>query len=236
MMNILTNIWNRRSYFRSFFKTVYFNFHYLPFSQAIHLPILLYKPRFLGLKGTVVIQCLGGVKCGMIKLGFDKVSIFPNNGIMWENRGGTIIFHGNCSVGNNSSLSIGEKGICEFGTNMCATTTFRVACYHKVLIGDNVSFGWDCMVIDTDFHKLTKLAGGYNKGYAPIMIGNNNWFGNGCLIMKRTVTPNYCTISAKTVLSERVEAPEYSVIGQKNDIEIKSTGIYRNFKDDKITF
>ena len=234
--NRLTVYWNRRKLFRSILKSIFFNFHYLPFSQAVHLPILLYKPKFLELKGKIEIDCVGGGKFGMIKLGFPVVSIFPNAGILIENHGGTIVFHGNCTIGSNSSISVGERGICEFGVNMNATTSFKLACYHKVKIEDDVCFGWDCTLLDTDFHKLTKIAGGYNKAYGPITIGSNNWFGNGCLIMKRTETPNNCTISARTVLAGRVDAPEYSVVGQKNEVDIKATGIYRNFKDDNIDY
>lgn len=40
--------------------TIYFNFHYLPFKQAVKLPILLYKPHFLNLKGKIIIS--GGGK------------------------------------------------------------------------------------------------------------------------------------------------------------------------------
>lgn len=31
----------------SLFGTVYFNFHYLPFKQAVRLPIYLHKPYFM---------------------------------------------------------------------------------------------------------------------------------------------------------------------------------------------
>lgn len=33
--------------------TLYFNFHYLPWRQAIKLPIVLYKPHLLACKGKV---------------------------------------------------------------------------------------------------------------------------------------------------------------------------------------
>lgn len=36
--------------------TLKFNFHYLPFKQAIKLPILLYKPKLLTLKGIIRIS------------------------------------------------------------------------------------------------------------------------------------------------------------------------------------
>lgn len=42
--------------FKYIIPTIYFNFHYLPFRQAIHLPIYLRKPELLTLKGKVIIQ------------------------------------------------------------------------------------------------------------------------------------------------------------------------------------
>ena len=41
-------------------KNVYFNFHYLPFRQAIKLPIWLYKPSFGVLNGLLSIDSNGG--------------------------------------------------------------------------------------------------------------------------------------------------------------------------------
>ena len=90
--------------------------------------------------------------------------------------------------------------------------------------------------MDTDLHKLTKTTGGYTNGFAPIRIGCNNWFGNGSLIMKRTETPDFCIISARTILSGKVDMPEYSVIGQKRDIKLMSLGVWRNIDDDIIDF
>lgn len=234
MKNLLKIIWLHRRYLRSIFNSIYFNFHYLPFRQAIHLPILLYKPRFLELKGNVKLS--SEVKFGMVKLGSPVVSIYPNSGIMIENHGGTIVFHGCCEIGNNSFISVGNNGYCEFGSKFEATTSLKLVCYYDIKIGDRCSMGWDCMIMDTDLHKLTKVSGGYTQGFAPIRIGANNWFGNGCLIMKRTETPDYCTISARTILSGKVDVPPYSIIGQKHDVELIAPGLWRNMDDDVITY
>ena len=124
----------------------------------------------------------------------------------------------------------------EFGNRFSATTTFRLTSYDEIIIADCVTFGWDALVMDTDFHKLAKLSGGYNKGYASIHIGSNNWFGNGCRIMKRARTPDYCVIQSGTMLSVPVVAPMYSVIGNDSDIVVKATGLWRNIDDDKIDY
>lgn len=234
MKDLLMKIRKHLRDLRSFHKSLYFNFHYLPFRQAIHVPILLYKPKFLSLKGSI--KLVGGGKYGMIKLGYPTVSIYPNSGITIENKGGTIIFNGKCNIGNNSYISIGKKGFCEIGTRVEATATFRLICYHNIYIGNKCSFGWDCMILDTDFHRMKKLNGGYSKGYAPIYIGDSNWFGNGCLILKRTKTPNHCVISARSVLSSNIEAPEYSLIEQKRETIVKTTGLWRDIEDSAIIY
>lgn len=178
----------------------------------------------------------GKVKYGMIRLGFPTVSLYPNTGITIENHGGTITFNGKCSIGNNSYISIGSKGVVEFGSNFSATTTFRLTSYDRIVFGERISFGWDILIMDTDFHKLTKQAGGYSRGHAPVVIGSNNWFGNGCRIMKRTQTPDYCVFSAGTVLSDKVDVTEYSVIGNEQKVVVKATGVWRNIDDDTITY
>lgn len=162
--------------------------------------------------------------------------MYPNTGITIENLGGTIVFKGRCDIGNNSSISIGKYGHCEIGADFGATSTLRLVCYHSIIIGTKCSFGWDCMIMDTDLHRLTKNSGGYSKGFAPIIIGDNNWFGNGCLILKRTVTPDYCTISARTILSCKIDVPKFSIIGQKHNVELIASGLWRNMNDDTINY
>lgn len=229
-MSTIKKLWNNRRILRSIFSTIYFNFHYLPFSQAIKLPILLYKPKLLKVKGNVKIG-EGKIKFGMVRLGFPTVSLYPNTGLVYENHGGTIVFNGLCSIGNNSAISIGTKAIVEFGDRFAASTTLRLTSYNHVSFSDKVRFGWDTLVMDTDFHKLTKLSGGYSHGHAPVIIGSNNWFGNGCRIMKRTSTPDYCVVQGGTILSGPVSAPSYSVVGNDSHVVVKATGVWRNVDD-----
>ena len=62
--------------------TLFFNFYYLPFKQAIHLPIWIRKPHFHKLGGKVEIQC-SHLRMGMIRLGMFGGHMYPNNGIHW---------------------------------------------------------------------------------------------------------------------------------------------------------
>lgn len=144
---------------RSLPASVYFNFHYLPLRQAVKLPIMLYKPRFLELKGTVRIEG-DNIRTGMIQLGFSTVSLYPNTGIMVENHGGEIVFKGRTKIGNASSISIGGKGRVEFGDSFVATAALKLTSYCSIRFAPRVLCAWECTFMDTDFHKLTKVNGG----------------------------------------------------------------------------
>lgn len=227
-------IWSKRWMLRSIVSTIRFNFHYLPFSQAIYLPIGLYKCNLLKLDGKILIDTDEPLRPGMIRLGCYGVSIFPNFGLIYENHGGLIVFKGSCNIGNISAISIGEKGEIIFGKKFEATTTFKLVCYNKVYFSDNVSFGWDCIVMDTDFHRMKKVGGGFSKGFGTIQIGKGNWFANRCTILKNTETSDYCTFSSSSVVSGKFDIP-YSVYSPQS-IELKVKGVYRDRTDDTINY
>lgn len=155
---------------------------------------------------------------GMIRLGFDTVCLYPSTGITFDNKG-TIIFHGNCSVGNNSYISVGPYGKLSFGAGFSATTSLKIASYSKIIFGDNVSVGWNCMFIDTDFHSMINGEGARTKGFGEILIGANNWFGNNCTVLKNVTTPKFITIAAGTCLTQACRnVPPYSIIGNEKSI------------------
>lgn len=222
--------------FRSLPKTIYFNFKVLPFSQAIRIPIWLYKPKFGNLTGQFILDIPEyKIRPGIICLGKNKVNIYPNSGCLIDNRG-VISFKGSCFIGNNSSISVGEKGRLEFGEDFNCTTSIKLVCYHSIVFGKHVLVGWDCLFLDTDFHSLKRNDGSKTKGYAPIIIGDDVWFGCECRVFKRTTVPSRCVISAQTILSEALEAPECSIIGNTRSIIYKTEGYYRDFKDDIIDY
>lgn len=118
---------------RFIIPTLYFNFRYLPWRQAIKLPIVLYKPHLLACKGKVRIEPEDGyIRHGMIRMGFRRVSIYPNNGITWDNHGGTVIFRGNCILGNDSYVSFGPKSTVDIGYEFRSYARLKLASYHRM--------------------------------------------------------------------------------------------------------
>lgn len=235
MLSLMKKVISMRWALRSLPYSIFFNFYYLPLKQAVKLPILLYKPTLLKLKGTVAFDSSVHIKTGMVKLGLPKCSLYPNSGIIWENKGGDIVFFGSCIIGNSSAVSVGSRGRLFFGDRFKATTSFRIVAYDTIRFGEKVEFGWDCLVFDSDFHKMTKLDGGYTKGYGPIILGSNVWVGSKTVILKNTTIPDYCTVAAGSQIHGFFKQ-NYSVIGNSMDCTVLRNGLWRNIDDDLIVY
>lgn len=219
---------------RSILWTIWFNLRYLPFKQAIKLPIILYKPHLKNNSGKYIIE--GKITFGMIRLGFPNVSIFPNSGITLENRG-IITFKGKCKIGNDSAISLGERGILIIGKDFISSCGLRLVCYHRVIIEETVSIGWNTIIQDTDFHSLKSINGDKKpKGYGSIEIGHNVWVSSFCKLYKNTRIPNYCTVAANTILRKKIDCPEYSMIYNSCHIETRYIARYRDRSEDTIYY
>ena len=113
-------------------KTIYFNFFYLPFNQAIKLPIWLYNVNLLKMRGQVIIDS-ASIKPGMIKLGRVGNPLYDSyNRLTWENRG-VVCFKGTCVIGHGSGISTGVNGYIELGNNFAANTTNKIISFVSIL-------------------------------------------------------------------------------------------------------
>lgn len=216
--------------------SLFFNLKYLPFKQAIKLPILLYKPRFLNLQGSIVIN--GTIKTGMIKIGFFRVPIYPDKGCVFQ-IAGNIIFEGNAKIGNDSKMCIGEKGCVIFGKNFNCTAGLKLVCNSSVTFEDNVLIGWENLILDYDFHKVSYVNSNNKEvsslGYAPILIGHDSWLANKVSVYKGVTIPPHSIVASGTTLTRSAQnLHEYCLIGSTQKTSILKEGIWWNILDDKI--
>ena len=214
--------------------SLYFNFHYLPLKQAVKLPIVLFKPKLLKCGGEVIIES-DNIKTGMIQLGEFLVSLYPNKGIVWENHGGKVVFEGGCIIGNSSAISIGDKGNCIVGNNFRATTALKLTSHYQIRFSENVLIAWDVIIMDSAFHRLKDSNGNFkSKGYAPVIIGKNNWITTRCIISSGTKTPDYCIIGAGSVLNKDYSAFPTHILLAGNPVEVKAKDVWIDLEDHDI--
>ena len=171
----------------------------------------------------------------MIILGTYDVSLYQNNGFVFENNG-DIVFEGTCRIGNNSALSIGETGKVVFGDNFNATTSLKIVSYKEIIFEKNVLCGWECFFCDTDFHRVTMENGTEQpKGYGNIKIGEGCWLGFKSIVLKSTFLPPHCIVAANSLLNKKYNIPPKSLLAGQ-PAEIRNVGVYRNPDNDTIEY
>lgn len=219
--------------FEVLIPSIIFNFHYLPFKQAIKLPILLKKPHFRQLGGQVLIDN-ENITHGMIRLGFNQSNIFPNNGISWLNEG-KIIFKGKVVIGSESYLVVRASGNVTFGDDFLNTAAMKLVSCIGIEFGQGTRFGWNSLIMDTNFHPLYDMEKEkFKKAYGKIKIGDYNWFGTQCMIMHSVETPKRCIFGARSIITRGGQYESYCVHGG-SPIHVLSRNIVRIYGQDLVT-
>ena len=212
--------------------SIFFNFKHLPFKQACHLPIWLYKPRFGKLSGKIIIS--GNVYFGMIKLGSKECFVYPGRGISVENRG-VIEFCGRCLIGNDSYISVASTGYLKIGDNFISYAACTLICHYKITLDDNVMVGWQSKIMDTDFHRLSVEQGERPTGYGEVRIGSGCWLGFGSVVLAGVSIPPFCVVSARSVVRKNLHCLPKTLLAGFPAKPVKQ-GVWLNRNDMNISF
>jgi len=189
---------------RQNFKSIYFNFKYLPFRQAIKIPIIVSKKVYLlHTGGKIILDC--PIKSGMIHIGHGYVGIFDKkvSRTIWE-VSGTVIFKGKANIGHGSKICV-MSGELILGNNFSITAESTIVTANSIKFGNDCILSWDILIMDTDFHKIKDKSGKILNPPTPIIIGNKVWIGCRCLILKGTTIPDNSVIGANSFISKRLE-------------------------------
>jgi acetyltransferase-like isoleucine patch superfamily enzyme len=208
----------------SFFKTIFFNFKYLPFLDAIKFPIVI-SPNVYLLKtdGTITINF--PIKTYSIKIGFGDVGIFDKrrSRTIWE-VSGRVVFNGQARIGIGSKISVGLSGELIFGDNFQMSSESSIVSYKKISFGSNCILSWDILIIDTDFHNILSKDNFILNKPAEIIIGNNVWIGYRTVINKGSFIASNSVVSACSRVFCRFNI-ENSIIGG-NPAKVLLNGIH----------
>lgn len=205
-------------------KTIYFNFKYFNFKNAIRFPILVSKNVLLSeTSGRLTIN--GELSTGMIRIGFGDVSIFDQSRSksIWS-VSGNIVFNGKAFIGHGSKIDV--SGDLILGKNFKISAESTLICKKNIIFGDNCLISWDDLIMDTDFHKIyneNKKILNSDKG---IQIGNNVWVGCRCTILKGTIIKDNTVIASNCTLSSKLSV-QNTIIGG-NPIRILKENITWN--------
>ena len=195
------------------FKTLYFNFHYLPFREAMYLPVFLSRNAKLRcMKGSI--EICGSRRPGMIRLGAAEIGIYDmkHNRPVWENAG-KVVFKGDAVIKYGAKIIVGEAGTLKVGKNFRISSGSSVICYQSVEVGDDCRISWDSQIIDTDFHRVYDLESNHINPNKDVKLGNNCWIGNHCLVQKGTRLADMVVLSSNSMINKIIDCSNVILAG-----------------------
>lgn len=201
-------------------NTLRMNYKYFGWDGVRHVYILASRRlRILRLDGEIV--PLKALKKGSIWIGFDRAGIFDSKyeRAMWQNAG-TIYVAGKVNLGQGVRLS--NSGQLHFGENMSILANSTVVCKKDIRFGDNILVSWDCLIMDSDFHKIYNKSGDGTQINEPqaISIGDHVWIGCRSTILKGAGIPDGSIVAAGSIISKEFEQKD-TIVGGVNRVLAK---------------
>ena len=205
-------------------KSLIFNFKYLPFKQAVKLPIIISRYcSLLELDGEVIIKS-SIIKPGMIMLGIGSLGIIDkkfNRSIIELGEKSKLILEGKIRLGNGFKIS--SNGEVIIGNNFVMTGDSKIFCAKKIIFGENCLVSWNVLIMDTDVHVIKFSNSLVNKD-EEINIGNNVWVSCNSVILKGTTIKDNTVIGASSLVNKKFDMGNIILGGNpakivKKDIE-----------------
>lgn len=189
--------------------TLWFNFRYLPFAQAIRLPFLLapnvrIRKAYRG--GIILINTQRyGFAC--IRIGFHEVEpidTYSLHTILSVSKNGKIIFKGGGHIGRGAIIHC-MGGSLSFGDNIAISGTTSIVCKYKISIGKDVQFSYDSIIIDSDAHHIWDECGKLCPNQESIEIGDKVWIAPNVTILKGCKIGNNSVIASNSLVNRKFE-------------------------------
>ena len=185
--------------------SLYLCLKYLPFNQAIKVPILVWpttKIRSLH-RGDIVLT--GVVSKASVLLGFEG-SIGRDSGpmIISISRGGRLYLGQDVNISRGTKLVTVGNGSIKIGNGFFCNGDCHFLSDMEITIGNDCLFGWDVDVNTTDGH-TTYCDGVENIKSAPICLKNHVWVCSNVRINKGVTIAGDSVVSMASLVSKDLE-------------------------------
>ena len=195
-------------------KTLVFNYRYFG-KNGLKLPALISRKVVLSrLAGDVKVE---NSSFGCIHIGFSSAGIFDykKERAIWENSG-TVWFDTKATLGQGVRIS--NQGDVKFGKNARVMANTSIVCHESISFGDDVLISWECLFMDTDFHKLLDASREIRNTDKPIVVGDKVWICCRTTILKGTTLGNDVVVAAGSVISGKRVDEHHCLIGPQGKV------------------
>ena len=213
-IHIVQKLKRRNIHKLNYFQSLYVNLCFLPFKDAIKMPILIYgKCTFYALSGNVKFKV--PIKRGMLKIGAnDPVRSYYSKSFLSVN--GEFVVGNNVTLRRGINLEIKKNAVLELEDNVSIGHNCTIIVAKNVCIKQATSIGNNTTIMDTDFHYIINVKSRNVKpSEGKILIHENCWIGGNCIIKKNTILPKGTILAGPYSMVSKDYTkiiPEFSII------------------------
>lgn len=186
-------------------RTILFNLRYLPTREAIKLPVWIACNVRINRMHRGAIK--GNLKrIGQIRIGYheaDAVDTYSSRTILDIHKGGVFQIKNDAHIGHGAHICIKPGAVLSVGSHFAISGTTSIICSKKIIIGDDVQFSWDSLVMDSDAHKIIDCDGELKENTKPITIGSHVWIAAKCTILKGSIVPDNCVVGVNSLVNKK---------------------------------
>ena len=192
--------------------SLFFCLRFLPFNQAVKIPILVSPNIKIGRMGRGRIILEGTIRHSRIILGlpgaegraFQKTMISIHKDCHLTFRGNATLAEGTRIIIKRGNLSIGKHFFCNCNCIFDCTDIIE--------IGNDNMYGWNISFDNTDGHTIyDNCKKKDNRG--SIKIGHHVWIASYCNIFKNTEIADNCVVAQNSLVSQKFSNPNYLIGG-----------------------
>lgn len=191
--------------------SLFFCLRYLPFHQAVYIPILIHPSVKIGNLPRGAIKFSGKLKQSMLIFGFKGTMGTSNcRSLMSIARGATLVVKDGVNMARGTRLVI-HRGRVSIGKHFWCNGDSFFHCTANITIGDDNMYGWNVSFNTSDGHHI--FENGIEKQMeGDINIGNHVWIASYSIVGKNAFIADDCVVAQHSLVCKRFEIAN-SLIG-----------------------
>lgn len=204
-------------YLLSLPKSLWFNFRHLPLKQALKLPFYVRYGTRVRVNGRISIEDHSHIGMAMIVIGSHEADVSDpqHTTCLTVERGGELVFQHAAHIGLGTKIFVKHGARMYLGDNFAVSANSQFVCYKSIIMGRDIQFAWDCLVMDSDTHTIYSDKGCTQKMNPDkeVRIGDKVWIGCRVTILKGSHVPSNCVIGATSFVSGSKFEPNSLIVG-----------------------
>lgn len=187
----------------NFLRSLYFNFRYLPFKQAINMPVWITTNfRVHGLKRGQLILCQSNRKSVVFGC-WGSPGLQQMKGELLFSKGSRLILRGHTVVSQGSVFRMDSGASIDLGGDFYCNKNCFLRASRNITFGNDCLLGWNVQINTSDGHVILH-DGQQRLSEMPVVIGNYVWITSNTIITKGVSIADGCIIAQGAVVAKSI--------------------------------